>query len=227
MGGVTHIRRLKKYAMPAAVFLTTDAVDRKGGFWIERLKKAWGEQDLRKQAGSILATVGPRQIRTADFQEILEWLMHMPWRQRHSLLDQILPRRSEESDGVDFMLTWDQAIEMERAGIEIGAHTASHPLLTYEDDATVEYELLSSKRTLEGKLNKPVRAFTYPNGDWNARVRGWVVRTGYAIAFTTRPKWCRSGQDPYAIGRIIIHDGNVTDAKGIFSTSMVDRTLSA
>jgi len=220
---------LKKYQIPATIFLTTGVVGRKKGFWIERLKQAWVEQDLWKRTRSSLANWGFVRTGTSDFPEILEWLMHMPARERQLRLDELLPAwRDEAGDGgVDSMLTWEQAIELSRAGMEIGAHTVTHPLLTYEDDATVEHELFSSKRTLEEKLNRPVHCFAYPNGDWDGRIRRWVERTGFASAVTTRPGWCRRGQDPYAIGRILIHDGNVTDSRGNFSPAMVDWTLSA
>ncbi len=223
---------LHKYQIPATVFLTTEVIGRKGGFWIERLKQAWTEQDLWKRSRSILSSWGFERTGIADFSEVLEWLMHMPSRRRQLCLDELLPGRSREGEsndgaGVDSMQTWEQAIELSRGGMEIGAHTATHPLLTYEDDETVEYELLSSKRTLEEKLNVPMRSFAYPNGDWDDRIRGWVERAGFSRAVTTRPGWCRHGQDPYAIGRICIHDGNVSDSRGHFSPAMVDWTLSA
>lgn len=223
---------LRKYRIPATVFLTTGSVGRKGGFWIERLKRAWTGREFEKRFRPILSSWGFDRAGVADFPQILEWLMHMPSRQRELRLNELLPGWSREGDGddsggVDAMLTWEQAAELSRGGVEIGAHTVTHPLLTYEDDATVEYELLSSRRTLEEKLHVPVRSFAYPNGDWDDRIRGWVERVGFARAVTTRPGWCRRGQDPYAIGRISIHDGNVTDSRGHFSPAMVDWTLSA
>jgi peptidoglycan/xylan/chitin deacetylase (PgdA/CDA1 family) len=128
-------------------------------------------------------------------------------------------------DEVDSMLTWNQAIEMSRDGIEMGAHTVGHPLLSYENDATVERELCVSKQTLEEKLGKKVRAFAYPNGDWDERVRRCVQQVGYEGAFSTRPGWYRQGQDPYIIRRILLHEGNVTDRKGHFSPAMLSLAL--
>jgi len=217
---------LKRCGMPATIFLTTGVVGETGGFWVERFKKAWVQEDLRDRAEVFLGGLYPRPVRTADFMEIIEWLMRMPSGERQALLDHLLPAAVEHGEDVDSMMTWDQAIEMSRAGIEFGAHTVTHPLLTYEDDATIGHELLESKRTLEEKLNQPVSAFAYPGGDWDDRVRGLVARAGYTCAFTTQPAWCRHGQDRYAIGRVLIHEGNVTDAKGRFSPSMVDWTLS-
>jgi peptidoglycan/xylan/chitin deacetylase (PgdA/CDA1 family) len=144
---------------------------------------------------------------------------------RDALLRQLLPATEPETDSVDSMLTWQQAIEMSRNGIEIGAHTVTHPLLSYENDTAVERELYQSKQTVEQKLGKPVHAFAYPNGNWDERVRKWVKQTGYDCAFTTRPGWFDRRQDPYTICRILLHEGNVTDRNGQFSPAMLSLTL--
>jgi peptidoglycan/xylan/chitin deacetylase (PgdA/CDA1 family) len=218
---------LKKYGMPATVFVTTDAVNGNNGFWIERLKRAWSDMIVLKETDRWLDGIIPKHVHTSEFREIVEWLMRMSSCDRQSLLTHLLPPHTQEIDGVDSMLTWDQVMKMSQAGIEIGAHTATHPLLTYEDDATVRHELLSSKKVLEERLHKAVRAFAYPNGDWDARVRDWVERSGYEYAVTTHPGWCTRKQDPYAISRIVIHEGNVTNSTGMFSPAMADWALNA
>jgi len=167
------------------------------------------------------------QGRVTSLEEIIEYLKHMPAEKRQCILRQLLPMQEERHrhDEVDQMLTWDQVIEMSRDGIDFGAHTVTHPLLTYENDMTVEQELRTAKHILEENLGKKVRAFAYPNGDWDDRVRRWVEQTGYECAFTTRQGWYRSGQDPYTIRRIMLHEGNVTGRNRQFSPAMLNLTL--
>jgi peptidoglycan/xylan/chitin deacetylase (PgdA/CDA1 family) len=219
---------LKKFAMPATVFLATGSIGGRRGFWVEQLKRASRSSASRATIRSVLKeVVGQDESQVMSLEGIVEWLKRMPAERRHSLLQRLLP--SEENcdgpDEVDSMLTWNQAIEMSRDGIEMGAHTVSHPLLSYENDATVERELRVSKQTLEEKLGKKVRAFAYPNGDWDERVRRWVQQVGYEGAFSTRPGWYRQGQDPYIIRRILLHEGNVTDRKGQFSPATLSLAL--
>ena len=177
---------------------------------------------------SVLSQVAAQnRCQVADLEDMVEWLKHMSAEKRHSLLRRLLPseENSNYSDEVDSMLTWNQVIEMSQNGMEIGAHTVNHPLLSYESDTTVERELSISKQTLAEKLGKKVRAFAYPNGDWDERVRRWVKQVGYESAFTTRPGWHHFGQDWYTIRRILLHEGNVTGADGQFSPAMLNLTL--
>jgi peptidoglycan/xylan/chitin deacetylase (PgdA/CDA1 family) len=220
---------LKKFALPAAVFLATGSMESRGGFWVEQVKKAWNATASRAHMMSALNRLGSEGTRRlTEIENIVEWLKRMPADKRDAFLNELLPSvnsSESETDPVDAMLTWQQAVEMGRHGIEIGAHTVTHPLLSYENDATVERELCQSKQTLEEKLGKPVRAFAYPNGDWDGRVRRWVKQAGYECAFTTRPGWYDQRQDPYTIRRILLHEGNVTDRNGQFSPAMLSLTL--
>ncbi len=219
---------LKKFGTPATVFLATGSIEGRGGFWIEQLKRSWSIPSSRGRMKSVLSRVpGQNKGQAAGLEDIVEWLKHMAAEKRHSLVEQLLS--SEENcdspNEVDSMLTWNQVTEMSRNGVEIGAHTVSHPLLSYEDDTTVEWELRLSKQTLEEKLGRKVCAFAYPNGDWDERVRRWVKQVGYQCAFTTRPGWHHFGQDRYTIRRILLHEGNVAGPDGQFSPAMLNLTL--
>ena len=156
----------------------------------------------------------------------MECLKRMPAKRRDAILQRGLP--AVESDGrgqIDSMMTWEQAREMSRAGVEMGAHTVSHPLLSYEEPATVECELRLSKQMVEEKLGKPVRAFAYPNGDWNDRVSKQVEQTGYRCAFTTHPDWHDSRENQFTISRVLLHEGNITTQDGKFSPAMLNLAL--
>ncbi len=211
---------LKKYGTPATVLVTTGAVGTKGGFWIERLRRSGIPAEAKE---ALPRELGPEP----DVSVVVEWLKHMPIEQRERHLRRILgPEAGDGKSGEnDAMLTWSQVAEMSREGVEIGAHTVNHPLLVYEDNETVERELEESKRAIEERLRKPVRAFAYPNGDWDERVRSGVVRAGYLCAFTTRTGWFRPEGDFHTIPRILLHEGNVTGPGRKFSVAMLDLTL--
>jgi peptidoglycan/xylan/chitin deacetylase (PgdA/CDA1 family) len=67
--------------------------------------------------------------------------------------------------------------------ITIGSHTITHPFLTRCDDATLEHELVASRRYLEEVTGHPVDLFAYPTGDYDRRVAEAVRRAGYRAAF--------------------------------------------
>jgi peptidoglycan/xylan/chitin deacetylase (PgdA/CDA1 family) len=54
-------------------------------------------------------------------------------------------------------LTWRDLRRLERDGVEIGSHTVDHRPLTELSDATVLWELRTSRRVLERRLGLPVR----------------------------------------------------------------------
>ena len=55
-------------------------------------------------------------------------------------------------------------------GMEIGAHTVTHPDLTLLSPAAVAKEVNSSRSTLRSLSRQPVDAFAYPAGRYDAAV---------------------------------------------------------
>lgn len=60
---------------------------------------------------------------------------------------------------------WDDLYELERWGVSIQSHGASHRSFSKLDAVERREELLRSKVVLESKLGKPVEVFAFPYGD--------------------------------------------------------------
>ena len=60
---------------------------------------------------------------------------------------------------------WDDLVELERRGVSVQSHGASHRPLSELIPAEQEEELRRSKTTLEAGLGKRVEVFSYPYGD--------------------------------------------------------------
>ncbi|MFO7694295.1 MAG: polysaccharide deacetylase family protein [Vicinamibacterales bacterium] len=76
------------------------------------------------------------------------------------------------------------------AGIEIGAHSVSHPRLSRTPAERVEREIADSQAHLEDAVGRPVRAFAYPFGDAppaavDAVARHFDAGFGIELAFAT------------------------------------------
>lgn len=218
---------LKEFKMPATIFVVSGLVSTRKVFWVERLRTAWVNPSTPDEICSRLNGLIERGREPASFEQAVECLKHLRSTERERILKGAVGFNDPLQPGgdVDMMMDWDQVAEMSRNGIEFGAHTVNHPLLTYEDNATVDQELRLCKEELEAKLAKKVRAFAYPNGDWDERVRQAVKRANYECAFTTRPGWHAAGEDPYAIRRILLHEGNVTGYGGEFSPAVFNFTV--
>jgi peptidoglycan/xylan/chitin deacetylase (PgdA/CDA1 family) len=77
---------------------------------------------------------------------------------------------------------WDDLRELERQGVSIQSHGASHRGFSDLDPMEQEEELLRSKAVLEAGLGKRVEVFSYPYGDDGANpqsLRRVMRRAGY------------------------------------------------
>jgi len=87
------------------------------------------------------------------------------------------------------MLTSEQVKRMRRAGMQIGAHTVSHPILARLAPGEAQAEIAASKGVLESLLQERVGLFAYPNGkpnlDYRAVDAEGVRRLGFDAAVTT------------------------------------------
>jgi peptidoglycan/xylan/chitin deacetylase (PgdA/CDA1 family) len=86
-------------------------------------------------------------------------------------------------------------------GVEVGAHTVSHPHLDELPDAAVEEEVAGSKRALEDLAGIRVSSFAYPYGAHDRRVKASVERAGYGSAAAVKDAISHLEDDPYAIAR--------------------------
>ena len=99
------------------------------------------------------------------------------------------------------LLNWSQVSELDRHGIEFGAHTLSHPRLDRLDPDEAEREILGSKTLIDQHLGRSTNLFAYPYGV-SSGVAEDIVRHAYAGACTTRLKLVGKDSDPFAMERI-------------------------
>src|SRR2546427_3424135 len=69
------------------------------------------------------------------------------------------------------MLTWSELRQLADAGMDIGAHSTSHPFLTELPAEQAWQEIHRSKQELEQHLGQEVAAFSYPNSRHNQAIR--------------------------------------------------------
>ncbi|HET9343719.1 MAG TPA: polysaccharide deacetylase family protein [Candidatus Eremiobacteraceae bacterium] len=72
-----------------------------------------------------------------------------------------------------------------RSGMDVEAHTITHPDLTLLAPAAVEREVRGSRAVLESITGAHVGAFAYPSGRFNISVERAVAAAGYDVAFAT------------------------------------------
>lgn len=79
-------------------------------------------------------------------------------------------------------LTWDQIREMSAAGMTIGSHTLTHPILRDSSPVDMRREIFDSKNKIETEIKKPVLDFAQPFGYSSPEIEALIKEAGYLTA---------------------------------------------
>ena len=185
---------LKRYRIPATIFVSTGYVDSGEPFWFELasyLVYRVPAQTLEIQNDIRLPTADSWAHRTASLRQLHSILKDLPNKDRLEMLNSWARRYTHElKHGAlhhSGPITWTQIIEMARSGIEFGSHTVSHPNLTRLTDEELDLELSDSKRSLESRLQRKISTIAYPIGTksaFNERVMSAAHRHHFKLGLT-------------------------------------------
>lgn len=113
----------------------------------------------------------------------------------------------------NLMMTDAQVAEMARNGIEIGAHTMTHPILAQIDETKAKEEIVQGKQRLEVITGTQIVSFAYPNGrpnrDYTLNHVDIIRNAGFELAVST--SWGAASQksDPFQVPRIAPWDSGM------------------
>lgn len=221
---------LKKYGLPATVFLVSDYVGTSRWFWPEKIslvlakylaaggqRESWvaGCPTIRR-LGLFPLLANPRLTSTARIILFIEALKFWGASDRthviHELGEVLAAHDVEVTYSGRLLMNWDEVAEMTKSGITFGAHTKTHPILTRVPNDEAAQEIAESRAALERHLGRPCPFFCYPNGDYNDDVKARVT-AHYDAAFSTRQGFVQTRDDAYALKRIgIRHEASFTRA---------------
>ncbi len=112
-------------------------------------------------------------------------------------------------------LTADQIRQLDRAGMDVGDHTAHHVDLRQLTASQLQSETAASRRVLQSVLGHFVYYFAYPFGYYNSTVIQAVRDAGFTMAYTTGAGITESTATPLTFPRI--HVGRAQTASGLVS----------
>ena len=90
------------------------------------------------------------------------------------------------------------------SGMDVGSHTRTHADLTKLATDAAADQIRGAKLELEDALHCEVRHFCYPYGRFDATHRDMVQEAGYVTATTTRRGRFHTGDDAFALRRILV-----------------------
>lgn len=110
-------------------------------------------------------------------------------------------------------LTRVHLLQLQDAGMTIGAHTMTHPILSRQQINLARHEISEARSALQSVLGQPVWAFAYPFGDSsavNSHVIALTREAGYEAAFLNYGGGFSDQFDHFAIPRV-----HVTSTMGL------------
>jgi len=109
--------------------------------------------------------------------------------------------------GREGMLGWDEVREMARRGMEIGSHTATHPLLSTIPCEAILEELSASRQILEQQTGTPITSLALPGGDIPKDLERTARLSGYRAVATSQIGYVEEKSLPFCLPRIPIDRG--------------------
>ncbi|MES0811684.1 polysaccharide deacetylase family protein [Roseibium sp. SCPC15] len=107
-------------------------------------------------------------------------------------------------EGGRAMLQADEIRHLHTKGIEIGAHSLSHPEMDILDSAACERELRDSRSILEEITGGKVKAFAYPHGYASAATRRLTRDAGFSSAVRVRHALSHTSENRFGLSRLIV-----------------------
>ena len=148
-----------------------------------------------------IASIAEKQ---AAISALIDQIKYRPVEERIAITEQ-LAQLAGVKPPQDLMVTSQEVKAMRQAGMQIGAHTVSHPILARLTDEQARQEIGASKVYLEQLLGEPVGLFAYPNGkpgeDYSPQTVEVVRSLGFDAAVSTQWGASRMGSDLLQIKR--------------------------
>jgi peptidoglycan/xylan/chitin deacetylase (PgdA/CDA1 family) len=201
---------LRRHGLTATFFVATGFLD--GGLmWNDGVVEAIkGCKDKSLNLGGFGLSglehvdISSVPMRRLAINSLISAIKYRPQVERKNMVESLatLTRAKLPSD---LMMRSDQVLSLHRAGMQIGAHTATHPILaTLEPDAILK-EIATSKQTLEQIISQAVTLFAYPNGkpgrDYTEASVAAARALGFEAAVSTAWGAARAGADSLQLPR--------------------------
>lgn len=201
--------------LPAIIFLASDYMESAKPFYWDLIAYCFSKSQKDYLEIPMIGSFswGSGESRDQVVRNVVEIMKNIPEQEKARLIDSFPDLMNVSvSDGLfkGMFLSWDHVREMSTNGIEMGAHTASHPILTRISLNDAKQEIIKSKKKIEEAINKPVVSFAYPNGqlsDYNDAVIDAVKDAGLKAAYTLLPgptRFYTVKKYPYQIRRIFL-----------------------
>lgn len=202
---------LQRHRLPALVYVTTDGVGDGWRFWLARMRAVLMRSSVPRVVVADLGTLdlGSLEEKERSIKRLSLHFKSLRLDEAHGMLEAVGRACGVEApiDGAEsWMMNWDELREMVRCGVEVGAHTCRHPILTRQTTAAAQDEIERSRRALLEGLGTAPAHFAYPNGsglpNHDERIVRLVQGAGFSSASTSVNAPLRRNADRFRLCRV-------------------------
>ena len=206
---------LKKYKMPATIFLTSDNIGKDSLFWWDKIRyiiyHSKKESVNIANLGSFSLDNNKKKLECIHY--LVNRFKNMPSKLRNKYILDLQNKCNvsiPSGIGKKLILSWDEIREMNENGISFGAHTLSHANLINLNLEEAKNEIVQSKAMIEDKLKSEIISFAYPYGSrfYNCDIMKLVQNAGYLCAVKTTGEIIDQSKsyNPYGLPRFSVGD---------------------
>jgi peptidoglycan/xylan/chitin deacetylase (PgdA/CDA1 family) len=167
---------IKKYSVPATIFLCSSIIDTNRHFW-------WT---------------------FTDKTPVLMKLTRISNEERLNMLSQSGFSQDMEFDSPQALQK--SHIDEMKSHVDLQSHTKYHPTLLRCNDDEARKEIFGSKETLEKDYGLNIYAIAYPNGDYSERDILFAKEAGYTCGITVDFGFNNRATDPFRLKRLSVDD---------------------
>jgi peptidoglycan/xylan/chitin deacetylase (PgdA/CDA1 family) len=204
---------LKTEGVPATFFITTGFIDAPRVAWWDEI--AWMVRTSRRQSVELPGRI-PQSVSFDDpdreqaVRTLLRAYKAMPADATDSYLDAVADAaasgRCGAEAGKNLWMNWDMVREMYAAGMRVGGHTVTHPVLARSSRERQRDEIMGCGNRLAEEIGEPMRYFSYPVGGqdaFDAVTRDTLREAGVRYSFSYYGGFRRfSDWDDYDVRRV-------------------------
>lgn len=196
---------LQSFGLSATFFCTSAWLD--GGLmWNDKVIESirhWPQSSINVPELKI-TSLPVRTIleKNQAIQTILAKLKYIPHDKRTIIAEKFLEAVQPHQE---IMMRPEHIKQLYNAGMDIGGHTHSHPIMAQLENTSVLEEIVINKSLIENILDRKIQSFAYPNGklgyDFHLKHKHAISSSGYTCALTTEPNIATQDTDFYQLPR--------------------------
>ena len=213
---------LKRYGVPAAVFVPVNMIDSDKTFWFQdlwdlaiKIKGSAEENAFLEHFARIAPSWHPRSMDVENIARLTNILKNFPAQKLNKLVANAFLIFGLELESHKSVMSLNEIHEMSENGITFGSHGLDHYILPNLNSQMKKAQILDSFEILQDKLHSVIPFFCYPDGRWDDESIAFVKEAGYEGAVTTILGHNSRNTDRFLLVRILMHE-DISDSPSLF-----------